>query len=144
MFRFHSLTRITKCYVFCYVTLHPIPLVGNLEILVHLISSRVNRVCRIMSFSEYDALNFLDIRYTNPSFVPKYTLIIFSETRGLAFDYILLNLLELLILKLCIQLVLSGFLQNQMKMFRMLLFILGVDQNVIYEHYHKLIPILHK
>jgi hypothetical protein len=46
--------------------------------------------------------------------------------------------------KLCIQLVLSEFLQNQMKLFYIFLFILGVDENVIYEHYHELIQILHK
>jgi hypothetical protein len=41
--------------------LHPIPPVGILEILIHLISSKVNGVHRIMSFSMYDVLNFLDI-----------------------------------------------------------------------------------
>jgi transposase len=51
---------------------------------------------------------------------------------------------ELTLSKLCIQLVLSEFLQNQMKLFCILLFILGVDKNVIYEHYHELIQILHK
>jgi hypothetical protein len=45
--------------------------------------------------------------------------------------------LELTPTKLGIQLVLSEFLQNQMKMLCMLIFILGVDQNVIYEHNHK-------
>jgi hypothetical protein len=53
-----------------------------------------------MSFSEYDVLNFLIIRYTNPPLVPKYTLIIFSKSEGLAFSYIPLNLLDLFILKL--------------------------------------------
>jgi hypothetical protein len=53
-----------------------------------------------MSFSEYDVLNFLIIRYTNPPLVPKYTLIIFSKSGGLAFSYIPLNLLDLFILKL--------------------------------------------
>jgi hypothetical protein len=80
--------------------LHLVPPVGNLEVLEHLISSGVNGVCGIMSFSEYDVLNLLDIWCTDPSFIPKYTLIIFSETRGLAFSYILLNLLELLIFML--------------------------------------------
>jgi hypothetical protein len=46
---------------------------------------------------------------------------------------------ELTLAMLHIQLVLSKFLQNYMKMFCMLLFILGVDQNVIYEHYYELI-----
>jgi transposase len=40
--------------------------------------------------------------------------------------------------------VLYEFLQNQMKMFCILLFFLGVDQNVIHEHYHEHIQILHK
>jgi hypothetical protein len=31
-----------------------------------------------------------------------------------------------------------------MKMFHMLIFTLGVDQNVIYEHNHKLIQIFHE
>jgi hypothetical protein len=51
-----------------------------------------------MSFSESEVLNFLVIRYTDPPLVPKHTLIIFSEARGLAFDYISLNLLEVFIL----------------------------------------------
>jgi hypothetical protein len=34
-----------------------------------------------MSFLEYYILDFHDIRYTNPSFVPKYSLIILSDTR---------------------------------------------------------------
>jgi hypothetical protein len=41
---------------------------------------------------------------------------------------------ELTLAKLRIQLVLLELLLNQMKMFRMLLFILGVGKNVIYEH----------
>jgi hypothetical protein len=100
MFYFHPLTCITKCYVLGYVTLHFVPPVGKLKILIHFISSRVNGVCQIMSILEYDVLNFLNIWYTNPPLVPKYTLIIFSDTRGLVFGYIPLNLLELFILKL--------------------------------------------
>jgi hypothetical protein len=47
--------------------------------------------------------------------------------------------LELTLTKLRVQLVLSKFLQNHMKMLCMLFFILGVDQNVIYEHHYELI-----
>jgi hypothetical protein len=53
-----------------------------------------------MSFSKCDVLNFLHIWYINPPLVPKNTLIIFNETRGLTFSYIPLNLLELFVLKL--------------------------------------------
>jgi hypothetical protein len=100
MLCFHPLTCVTKCYVLGYVTLHPVPPVGKLEILIHFISSGVNGVCQIMSFSEYDVLNFLIIRYTNPPLVPKYNLIIFSESGEFVFGYIPLNLLELFVLSL--------------------------------------------
>jgi hypothetical protein len=53
-----------------------------------------------MSFSEYEVLNFLNIWYTNTPLVSKYTLIIFSETRGLALSYIPLNLLGICVLHL--------------------------------------------
>jgi hypothetical protein len=100
MFCFHPLTRVTKRYVLGYATLHPVPPVGKLEILIHFVSSGVNGACRIMSFSEYDVLNLLIIRYTNRPLVKKYTLIIFNESRGLAFGNIPLNLLELFVLNL--------------------------------------------
>jgi hypothetical protein len=100
MFYFHPLTCVTKRYILGYVTLHPVPPVGKLETLIHFISSGVNWVCWIMSFSEYEVLNFLNIWYTNTPLVSKYTLIIFSETRGLALSYIPLNLLGICVLHL--------------------------------------------
>jgi hypothetical protein len=66
----NPLTSIAKCYVLYKFTFHSIPPVGNLEILIHLIASRVNRVSRIMSFSKYEVLDFLDVGYTNSSFIP--------------------------------------------------------------------------
>jgi hypothetical protein len=48
-----------------------------------------------MSFLEYELLNFLIVRYTEPWLVPEHTLIIFSETWGFAFLYIPPDLLEL-------------------------------------------------
>jgi hypothetical protein len=53
-----------------------------------------------MSFSEYEVLNFFVIQYTDPPLVPQHTLIIFNETRGLAFGYIPLDLLEFFVLLL--------------------------------------------
>jgi hypothetical protein len=58
-----------------------VPQVGYLEILIHLVASEVDGVCGIMSFSEYYILDFLDIEYTNSSFIPKHSLIILSEPR---------------------------------------------------------------
>jgi hypothetical protein len=59
-----------------------------------------------MSFSEYEVLNFLLIRYVDPPFVPKHTLFILSETRGLAFRYIFPDLLELYALLLTLSYIL--------------------------------------
>jgi hypothetical protein len=100
MLRFHLLIGVTKCYILGYVTLHPVLVVGKLEILIHFISSGINGVCRTMSFSEYEVLNFLIIRYTDPSLVSEHTLVIFSETRGLSFCYVPPDLLELFVLLL--------------------------------------------
>jgi hypothetical protein len=100
VFCLHSLTCITKCHIFFHITLHSIPTVGCLEILIHLVASWVDEVCRIMSFSEYYILAFLDIGYTNPSFVPEYSLVILSETKLLSFCNIFPDLLEIHVFKL--------------------------------------------
>jgi hypothetical protein len=70
MFSFDSLTCIAKRYVLYNFTFHSIPPVGNTEILIHLIASEVNRISRIMSFPKYEVLDFLNVGYTDSSFVP--------------------------------------------------------------------------
>jgi hypothetical protein len=57
-------------YILYNFMLHPIPPVGNLEILINIIASGVNRISIIMSFSKYEVLDFLDIGYTDSSFEP--------------------------------------------------------------------------
>jgi hypothetical protein len=70
MFCFDSLTCIAKRYILYNFSFHSIPQVGNLVILMHLIASGVNRISRIKRFSKYEVLDFLDIGYTDSSFVP--------------------------------------------------------------------------
>jgi hypothetical protein len=73
MLGFDSLTGATKSNI----PLHTIPPISDLKIMVHLISSWMNGISGFMSLTKYLVLQFLDVRHTDLSFVPQYTLIIF-------------------------------------------------------------------
>ena len=70
MFSLDSLTSVTKSYILGNVSLHSIPPIGGLEIVVHLIPSWMNGISRLMSLTKYVILQFLNVRHTNPFFVP--------------------------------------------------------------------------
>jgi hypothetical protein len=76
MLNFDSLTSVTKGNILSNVSFHIVPLISGLEIMVHLIPFRVNGISRLMCFTEYLILQFLDVRHTNPSLVPQHTFII--------------------------------------------------------------------
>jgi hypothetical protein len=78
---FDSLKSVTKGNILGNISLHTIPPMGGLEIMVHLIPSRVNGIRGLMSLMKYLILQLLDVRHTNPSLVPQHTFIIFRETR---------------------------------------------------------------
>jgi hypothetical protein len=92
-----SLTSVTKSHILGNVSLHYIPPICGLEIMVHLIPSWMNGISRLMHFRKYLILQFLDIRHTNPSFVSQHTFLIFQKARRLLFLDIAHNLLDLLI-----------------------------------------------
>jgi hypothetical protein len=48
-----------------------------------------------MSLMKYLILEFLDVRHTNPSFVPQHIFVIFQETRRLFFVDVALYFLDL-------------------------------------------------
>jgi hypothetical protein len=66
MFSLDSLTSVTKSNILGNISLHSIPPICGLEIMVHLIPSWMNRICRLM---KYLILQFLDVRHTKPPFV---------------------------------------------------------------------------
>jgi hypothetical protein len=100
MLGFESLTGIAKSDILGNIPLHSIPLISSREIMVHLIPSWMNGISGVVSLMKYLILQPLDIRHTNPSFVPQYTLIIFRKSRQLLFLDVTLNLIDLLIFQL--------------------------------------------
>jgi hypothetical protein len=76
-----SLTSVAKDNVLGNVSLHTVPPISGLEIMVHLIPSGMNGIRGLMSLLKYLILQLLDVRHTNPSLVPQHTFIILRETR---------------------------------------------------------------
>jgi hypothetical protein len=77
MLSFDSLTDIAKSDILGNISLHSIPPISVLEIMVHLIPSWMNGISELVSLTKYFILQLLNIRHTDPSFVPQYTFIIF-------------------------------------------------------------------
>jgi hypothetical protein len=50
---FDSLTSVTKGNILSNISFHTVPPISGLEILVHLIPSRMNGISRLMCFTKY-------------------------------------------------------------------------------------------
>jgi hypothetical protein len=81
MLSLDSLTSIAKTNILGNVPLHTISPISYLEIMVHLIPSWMNEISGLVSLTWYLILQLLDVRHTDPSFVPQYSLVIFYKTR---------------------------------------------------------------
>jgi hypothetical protein len=79
MLSLDALKDVTKDNIISNISLHSIQLIGFLEIMVHLIPSWMNGISGLMSLSNYFVLQLLDVRHTDPSFVPQHTLVIFHK-----------------------------------------------------------------
>jgi hypothetical protein len=79
MFSLDSPTSVTKSNILGNVSLHSIPPISGLEIMVHLIPSSMNIISRLMRFTKYLTLQLLDARHTNPPFVPQHTFLIVTK-----------------------------------------------------------------
>jgi hypothetical protein len=73
MLGFDSLTCATNSNILGNISLNFIPPIGCLEIMEHLIPSWMNGISGLVSLSKYLILQFLDVRHTNPSFVPQHS-----------------------------------------------------------------------
>jgi hypothetical protein len=96
MLNLDSLTVVAKGNI----SLHFIPSIDCLEIMVHLIPSSINGIRRLVSLLKYLILQLIDIRHTYPFFVPQYTLVIFRKSGRLLFLNITLYLIDLLVFQL--------------------------------------------
>jgi hypothetical protein len=81
MFSLDSLISVTKSNILDNISLHSIPPIGCLEIVIHLIPFLMNGIRGLMSLTQYLILHLLDARHTNPSSVSQYSLAIFCKTR---------------------------------------------------------------
>jgi hypothetical protein len=77
MLDFDSLTSVAKSNILGDIPLHTIPPICGLEIMVHLIPSWVNGISGLMRLTKYLVIQLLDLRHTDPSFVPQQSLLIF-------------------------------------------------------------------
>jgi hypothetical protein len=69
MLGFDSLTSVTKSNILDNISLHTIPPISGLEIMVHLIPSRINRISGLVSLTKYLILQLLDVGHTDPFLV---------------------------------------------------------------------------
>jgi hypothetical protein len=76
MLSFDSLTSVTNGNILGNVSLHTVPPISGLEIMVHLIPSEMNGISGLMSLMMYFILQLLDVMHTNPPVVPQHTFII--------------------------------------------------------------------
>jgi hypothetical protein len=97
VFHLDSLTSVAKSNILGNVSVHSVPPLSGLEIMVHFILSSMNGISRLMCFMKYLILQLLDARHTNPPLVPQHTFLILRKTRRLLFLDIALNLLVLLV-----------------------------------------------
>jgi hypothetical protein len=65
-----SLIGVAKSNILGNIPLHTVPPISGLEIMVHLIPSWMNGIRRFVSLTKYLILSLLDVRHTDPSFVP--------------------------------------------------------------------------
>jgi hypothetical protein len=70
---------VTNGNILDNITLHFIPTVGCLEIIVHLIFFWMNGISGLVSLIKYLILQFLNVSHINSFFVPPYSLIIFFK-----------------------------------------------------------------
>jgi hypothetical protein len=70
MFGLDSLTSVAKSYILGNVSLHSIPPISGLEVMVHLIPSWMNGIGTLVRFTKYLILQILDVGHTNPPLVP--------------------------------------------------------------------------
>jgi hypothetical protein len=76
MLDFDSLTSVAKGNILGNISLHTVPPISDLVIMVHLITSEMNGISGLLGLMMYLVLQLLDVRHTNPSLVSQHTFIV--------------------------------------------------------------------
>jgi hypothetical protein len=100
MFCFNPLTTVTHSHILCYFSFHTIPPESFLQVLVHLLTTRVHRVCCLMSFLENQFPDRFDIGNTQSVLEPYHSFCIFMEILAFPIYDQLSDLVDLLIILL--------------------------------------------
>jgi hypothetical protein len=98
MFYFNPLTNVTHSHILCYLPFHTVPPESFLQVLVHLLTTRVYRVCCLMSFLENQFLDRFDIGNTQSVLEPYYSFCIFTEILAFPIYDHLPDLIDLLVI----------------------------------------------
>jgi hypothetical protein len=100
MFCLDPLTTVASSHILCYISFHTVPPKSFLQVLVHLLTTRVYRVCYLMSFLENQFPDWFDIRNTQPILEPYHSFYIFMEICTFPINDQLPDLVDLLIILL--------------------------------------------
>jgi hypothetical protein len=95
-------TTITHSHVLCNFPFHSVPPELLLQILIHLLTSRVYRISGLMSFLEDQLPNRLDIGNTQTVLEPYHTFCIFPKFFASSFQNQLPDFTDLPIILLCL------------------------------------------
>src|SRR5688572_7692484 len=93
VFSLNSLTYIAHSHMCSHISLQSIPPIFLLQILVHLGTTRMNRIIRVMGLLQYNLTKTFNIRNTYPVLEPYGALLIFCEFWTSIFSNQILNLL---------------------------------------------------
>jgi hypothetical protein len=100
MFCFNPLTTVTYNHILCYFSFHTVPPESFLQVLVHLLTTRVYRVCCLMSFLENQFSDRFDIGNTQSVLEPYHSFCIFMEILAFSIYDQLPDLVDFLIILL--------------------------------------------
>jgi hypothetical protein len=102
MFCLDSLTTVASGHILCYLSSHTVPPESLLQVLVHFLTTRVYRICCLMSFLENQFPDRFDVGNAQPILEPYYSLCIFTEIGTFPIYDQLPDLVDLLILSLAL------------------------------------------
>src|SRR6266508_6766689 len=91
---------VAQRHIFCNIPFHSIPPIIFLKILIHLGTSRMNGIGRLMGFTKNSLAEDFNIWYTYSLLKPYCTLLIFTEMWSFSFFHLPLDPLNLLISEL--------------------------------------------
>jgi hypothetical protein len=102
MFCFNPLTTVTYRHILCYLPFHIVPPESFLQVLVHLLATRIYRICGHVSFLENQFPDRFDVGNTQSILEPYHSSCVFTEILAFSIYDQLPDLVDLLIILLAL------------------------------------------